>query len=77
MPLFDVICKEHGSHEVLGELTRLRCPVCKGEVTRKWSGGLKVVVNFRSGWDMGEGRNFYSKRERDNYLGKVGARKVS
>jgi len=34
------------------------------------------VVDFSPGWDPGAGKNFYEKRERDNWLASKGSKKL-
>jgi hypothetical protein len=41
-----------------------------------WSGGFKINVDFSSGWDMGAGRYFNTKRERDNWIAEKGTRRI-
>lgn len=77
MPFFDVQCAEHGKQETFSHTPAdLRCPLCDTKAKRLWSAPPQFVMEFRYGWDMGAGRNFYSKRERDNWLSENGKRKV-
>lgn len=51
------------------------CPKC-GEDMRRVYTPFTTVVEFRSGWDMGAGKYFDTKRERDTYLSVKGLRKI-
>lgn len=77
VPFFDVLCAEHGKQETFSLTPAdLCCPLCSIPAKRVWSAPPKAIVEFRDGWDMGAGRNFYSKRDRDNWLVQNGKRKV-
>ena len=77
MPFFDVLCADHGEQETFSQAPAdLGCPICNKPVKRVWSAPPKAVIEFRDGWDMGAGRNFYTKRERDNWLVENGKRKM-
>lgn len=77
MPFFDVMCAEHGEQETFSHTPAdLRCPICNEIVKRLWSAPPMAIMEFRYGWDMGAGRNFYTKRERDNWLTEHHMRKV-
>lgn len=77
MPLFDVSCPAHGQQEVLAkDSSSLACPVCGSRVERAFSSPPVFRMDFRSGWDMGAGRYFSTKRERDNWIAEAGTRKI-
>ncbi len=77
MPFFDVLCAEHGRQEVFSHTpSSMECPLCKGPAKRVWSAPPRAIIEFRDGFDMGAGQNFYSKRDRDNWLSANGKRKM-
>jgi hypothetical protein len=78
MPLFDIICEEHGKQEVLSSSSdSLDCPLCKRTPRRLWTKDvMKIVIDFTPGWDMGAGRNFSTRSERDNWVAMKGIRKL-
>lgn len=77
MPLFDVSCPDHGIHEILApNHEELDCPVCGRRVERRFSSPPVFKAEFSDGWDMGLGRNFYSQRERDNYIERKGIKRI-
>lgn len=75
MPYFDVACAKHGRQEVFGSVPT-GCPLCGSKVKRLWSNPPKIVVDFTSGWDMGAGRYFDTKRARDNWVAQKGIRRI-
>ena len=75
MPYFDVLCDVHGRQEVYGSVSK-GCPSCGRKVKRLWTAPPKVVVDFREGWDMGAGKVFNTKRERDNWVAEKGIRRL-
>ena len=64
--------------------TELRCPTCLKPVRRNWmisrgrpgSTQPRPVLDFRDGWDMGAGKYFSTKRQRDNWISETGKRRV-
>ena len=77
MPFFDVLCAEHGRQETFSHSPAdLRCPLCEHGAKRVWSAPPRAIIEFRDGFDMGAGRNFSTKRDRDNWLSANGKRKV-
>ena len=79
MPFYDVLCKEHGRQEVFENSVPEgcpSCPLCGGKAKRMWNSPPRFVTDFTPGWDMGAGRNFYEKRERDNWLASKGSKKL-
>ena len=77
MPLFDVICPAHGQQEALAkDSSSLACPVCGSRVERKFSSPPVFRMEFSAGWDMGAGRHFDTKRQRDNWIAERGTRKI-
>ena len=86
MPRLDVTCEQHGVSEIwvatktLGSpaalATEMVCPVCFQPAKRKWSAPAVAVIDFRDGWDMGAGKYFSTKRERENWISSKGKRRV-
>ena len=78
MPLFTYACPDHGDMDELqtAPKTHIRCPECKKKAWRVYRPAAKHVVTFRDGWSMSAGRNFSTKRERDNYLAETNTRLV-
>lgn len=76
MPTFDVLCDIHGRQEVLTDSVPKGCPLCQRPVKRLWTAPPKIVVDFRDGWDMGAGKYFATKRERDNWIAEKGIRRI-
>ena len=77
MPIFDVECQDHGRQETFASShSGLTCPVCGRRVERRYSSPPTFKAEFSDGWDMGLGRNFYSQRERDNYIAERGIRRI-
>lgn len=74
MPLYDIKCEKHGKQEILSSVTsHFACPSCDRPAHRVFSiGRVKIKEDFIPGWDMGAGRNFYSARERNNFLAEKG-----
>jgi len=71
MPYFDVFCESHGNQEVQAkDSSQLSCPVvgCRREVKRMWSAPPTHRMEFRSGFDMGAGEYFNSRRDRENWI---------
>lgn len=45
MPVFDVYCQSCDMlSEVVGEVDKLSCPLCGGNVERKWSFGKPLII---------------------------------
>ena len=74
MPIFDVLCDEHGTQEVFGK--EMLCPICSKPARRLFTSPATHRVDFRSGWDMGAGQNFYSKRDRENWISTSDSRRI-
>jgi hypothetical protein len=74
MPFFDVRCDIHGRQEVTS--VSQGCPLCGKKVKRLWTAPPKIVVDFRDGWDMGAGKYFNTKMERDNWVAEKGIRRI-
>jgi hypothetical protein len=69
MPLFDVFCDLHGEQEILTrDSDSLSCPVCDRRVERRFSSPPSFKVDFTYGFDMGAGRYFDTKRQRDDWM---------
>lgn len=75
MPLVDVHCENHGKQEIFTS-GALSCPECGGPVKRIWSRGATFRMDFRSGWDMGAGKNFYAKKDRENWIRESQSRRI-
>jgi hypothetical protein len=77
MPIFDIECKEHGKQEIMSSGTTMYCPVCEKEAKRLYSiDRMKITVDFTPGWDMGAGKVFNTKMERNNWLAEKNYRRV-
>lgn len=77
MPLFDVLCPEHGRQEAFAhDPASLGCPLCSQKVERVWSNPATFRMDFREGWDPGFGKNIATKRERDNLLSEKNWRRI-
>jgi hypothetical protein len=77
MPIVDVRCDEHGIQEIFASsLSRLSCPLCQKQAKRVWTAPATYRMDFRSGWDMGAGKNFYSKRDRENWISTSDSRRI-
>ena len=76
MPFFDVSCEMHGRQETYGSAGRLFCPVCNKRAKRLWSAPPVVRVDFTPGWDMGAGKNFYTKKEQETWMRESGSARM-
>jgi hypothetical protein len=69
MPLFDASCPEHGHQEIFSSShEKLECLVCGRRVERRYSSPPSFKADFTYGWDMGAGRYFDTKAQRDNWM---------
>lgn len=79
MPLYPFKCdkcnREEDEFQSANQEHTLLCPRCKAEMRRVFTPAT-TVVEFTPGWDMGAGKTFDTKRERDTYLSEKGLRKI-
>jgi putative FmdB family regulatory protein len=70
--IYRFACPRHGDFEEIRSIkafTReLKCPECGRVSSLVIAPPGKHRVDFREGWNGGAGKNFATKRERDNWM---------